>query len=125
MTEYQAGAPIEQVHLDFSGPLPKTKYGNEDVLMMVDEFTKWVECTPLSTQTAEETSRVAVNHFFLKVWFPILLFFSYQGRNFESKLFTELCKALHIHKARTTSYRPSSNGQVERYNCTMMDDLRL
>ena len=32
MTEYQAGAPMERVHLDFLGPLPKTIQGNENVL---------------------------------------------------------------------------------------------
>ena len=63
MTEYQAGAPIERVHLDFLGSLPKTKYGNEYILMMVDQFTKWVECIPLPTQTAEVTARAAVKLF--------------------------------------------------------------
>ena len=29
MTEYQAGAPMERVHIDFIGPLPKTERGNE------------------------------------------------------------------------------------------------
>ena len=123
MTEYQAGAPMERVHLDFLGPLPKTKQGNENVLMMVDQFTKWVECIPLPTQTAEETARAAVDHFFSRFGFPFQVY-SDQGRNFESKLFRELCKALQIHKARTTPYRPSSNGQVERYNRTLVDAVR-
>jgi transposase InsO family protein len=39
-----------------------------------------------------------------------------QGRNFESKLFGLLCELLEIAKTRTTPYRPSSNGQVEKYN---------
>ena len=47
-----------------------------------------------------------------------------QGRNFEGKLFTALCKVLEIHKTRTTPYRPSSNGQVEGYNRVLMDALR-
>ena len=41
MTAYQAGAPMERVHLDFLGSLPKTKQGNDNVLMMVDQFTKY------------------------------------------------------------------------------------
>ena len=47
-----------------------------------------------------------------------------QGRNFESKLFAALCKAMQIHKTRTTPYRPSANGQVERFNRTQMDAVR-
>ena len=31
---------------------------------------------------------------------------------------------LEIHKARTTPYRPSANGQVERFNRTLMDAVR-
>jgi transposase InsO family protein len=65
----------------------------------------------------------AVTQFF--AWFgcPFQIFTD-QGRNFESKLFVAVCELLKIHKARTTPYRPSANGQVERYNCTLMDAVR-
>jgi transposase InsO family protein len=70
--------------------------------------------------------------------YPVLLFtedlsapancgfqvFTDQGRNFESSLFREMCELLHIHKARTTPYRPSANGQVERCNRTLMAAVR-
>lgn len=39
---------MERVHLDFVGPLPKIDGVNEHILMMVDQFTKWVECVPLA-----------------------------------------------------------------------------
>ncbi|KAH3768361.1 hypothetical protein DPMN_169573 [Dreissena polymorpha] len=39
--------------------------------MMVDQFTKWVEWVPLPTQTAEETARAAVDHFFSRFGFPL------------------------------------------------------
>ncbi len=123
MTEYQAGAPMERVHIDFLGPLTKTSKGNEHILMIVDQFTKWVECIPLPNQTAEVTARAIADNFFARFGVPFQIF-SDQGRNFESKLFTELCKVLEIHKARTTPYRPSSNGQVERYNRTLMNAVR-
>lgn len=123
LTEYQAGAPMERVHIDFIGPLPKTERGNEHCLMMVDQFTKWVECVPLPSQKAEVTARAAIDEFFSRFGFPFQLF-SDQGRNFESKLFEALCNALQIHKARTTPYRPSANGQVERFNRTLMDAVR-
>jgi hypothetical protein len=44
---------MERDHLDFIGPLPRTERGNEHILMMVDQFTKWVECIPLPSQSAE------------------------------------------------------------------------
>jgi hypothetical protein len=64
MLSYHSGSPMERVHLDFIGPLPRTERGNEHILMMVDQFTKWVECIPLPSQSAEVTARAAVNQFF-------------------------------------------------------------
>lgn len=47
MTKFHVGEPMERVHLDFLGPLPTTQRGNSFILMMVDQFTKPVECIPL------------------------------------------------------------------------------
>ncbi|XP_065923785.1 uncharacterized protein [Magallana gigas] len=47
-----------------------------------------------------------------------------QGTNFTSELFTKMCKMLKIHKTRTTPFRASANGQVERFNRTLMDAVR-
>jgi hypothetical protein len=87
---------------------------------MVDHFTKWVECVPLPSKTAEVTASAAVTHFFARFGCPFQIFTD-QGRNFESKLFVAVCELLKIHKASTT---PSANGQVERYNRTLMDAVR-
>ena len=54
----------------------------------------------------------------------ILYLFSNQGRNFESRIFAAMCDILQIQKSRTTPYRPSANGQAERYNRTLMDAVR-
>ena len=91
--------------------------------MVVDQFTKWVECVPSPSQTAEVTARAQLNEFRSRFGFPFEIF-SDQGRNFESTLFAEKCKITGIHKTRTTPYRPSENGQVERFNRTLMDALR-
>ena len=123
MRLYHAGSPMERVHIDFVGPLPKTKRGNEYILMMVDQFTKWIECVPLPSQTADVTDKAAVDEFFCRFGNPFELF-SDQGQNFDSQLFAEVCKTLQIHRKRTTPYRPSGNGQCERYNRTLMDSLR-
>ena len=112
-----------EVHLDFRGHLPLTKNKNKDILMMVNQFIKWVACIPLPNQSAEETARAAVNEFFSRFGCPLQIFTD-RGTNFESKLFKQLCECLKIHKARTTPFHPASNGQVERYNRTLMDAVR-
>ncbi len=123
MVQNHAGIPMEKVHIDFLGPLPKSKKGNEHILVMVDNFTKWIECIPLHSQTAEVTARSAVNDFFSRFGYPLKLV-SDQGRNFESSLFKEVCRVLQINKSRTTAYRPSANGQAERMNRTLMSAVR-
>ena len=46
------------------------------------------------------------------------------GRNFESRMFKEVCDLSKIVKTRTTSYRTSANGQIERMNRTILQILR-
>lgn len=115
MIKYQTGVSMERVHLDFLGPLPKFTAGNSNILVMVDQFTKWVECIALPLQTAEVIARAAVSEFFARFGFPFNIFTD-QGRHFESRLFKCICDVLQIHKSRTTPNRPSPNGQVERFH---------
>ena len=61
--------------------------------------------------------------FFSRFGYPLTIFTD-QGRNFESALFKAVCDLLKIHKTKTTAFRPSGNGQVERYNRTLMDAIR-
>ena len=42
-----------------------------------------------------------------------------QGRNFESKVFQEMCKLLGMDKTRPTPLHPQSDGMVERFNRTI------
>ena len=77
----------------------------------------------MPTRRAEETAQAAIDNFFSRFGLPLQIFCD-QGRNFDGKLFETLCKALQIHKARTTLYRPAANGQVERFNRTLMDAVR-
>lgn len=44
--------------------IPRTEAGNEYILMIVDSFTKWVDCVPLPSQTAEVTARSAILELF-------------------------------------------------------------
>ena len=104
-------APLERVYIGFLGPLPETERGNEHILMIVDQFTKWVECIPWPSQTAEVTAQAVVNDFFARFGYAFEILTD-QGRNFESKLFSALCEAMQIHKTKTIPYRPSTNGKV-------------
>ena len=118
-----AGFPLQKVHMDHLGPLTVTHNKNAYVLVIVDNFTKWVECIPLENLTAVDTARAAVSHFFCRFGFPIQLVTD-QGSTFESQLFKEMCRMFKIRKSRTTPYRPSANGQAEIRNRQLMAAVR-
>ncbi|CAI5681075.1 unnamed protein product, partial [Oreochromis niloticus] len=48
-----------------------------------------------------------------------------QGRNFESKVFGEICRRLGVEKTRTTPLHPQSDGLVERFNRTLATQLAI
>ena len=50
--------------MDILGPFPPSQSGNRYILLMIDQFTKWVEIHAIPEQTAEQTARIAVNQFF-------------------------------------------------------------
>ena len=114
---------MERVHLDILGPFNTSNSGNNYVLMMVDQFTKWVEMAALPDQSAESVAEQFLVHFIVTCGCPLEVHTD-QGRNFDSDLFRALCSALDIAKTRTTPYHPSSNGQVERFNTIVLSMIR-
>jgi hypothetical protein len=120
---YHAGCPMERVHLDVLGPFFPSKSGNEYVLVIIDQFTKWIECFPLRNQTAELISKTFVNEFISRYGCPLEIHTD-QGTNFQSILLNTICDMLQIRKTKTTPYRPKSNGQVERHNKTITQMIR-
>lgn len=120
---YQAGEPMERIHIDMLGPLSETHNGNKYILLLVDQFSKWVEVHPLSDQSALQVAKTIVDQVFSRFGSPLQIH-SDQGKNFDGNIFKALCHLYKITKTRTTPYRPSSNGQVERYNRLLLQMIR-
>ena len=112
------GEPFARIGIDISGPYNTTADGNKYILVVSDYFTKWVEAYPMKDQEAQTVAEVLVREFISRMGVPMLIH-SDQGRNFESKLFLQMCRLLGIKKTRTTAFRPASNGLVERFNRTL------
>ena len=117
-------APLERVAVDILGPLPKTENGHEYILILGDYFTKWTEAYPLKDHTAFAVAEAILENFISRFGVPMEIH-SDQGREFQSKLMSEICKLLRINKTRTTSYNPKSDGQVERFNRTIEQMLKV
>ena len=120
---FHAGSPVERVHLDILGPFTPSNQGNVYILSIIDQFTKWIECVALPSQKAELVAKAFLHHFIVIFGCPLEVHTD-QGSNFTSDLFLSLCELLEISKTRTTPYHPSSNGQVERYNRTIVQIIR-
>ena len=112
------GEPFERVSIDITGPHPRSLKGHVFLLTVMDHFTKWAEAIPLRNHTAPTVARALVVNVFSRFGVPLQLR-SDRGSLFESALFSELCQWMCIDKIRTTAYRPSTNGMVERYHRTL------
>ena len=117
--EMPTGAPMDRLSMDILGPFPESSSGNKYVLVVIDNFTRWVEIFALPDQTAETCANKVLNEVISRFGCPYDLH-SDQGRNFESGVFQELCTLLELRKTRSSPGHPRGNGQVERFNKTLV-----
>ena len=122
LSTIRAGYPSQIITLDLLGPLPESPQKNSYVMVVGDYFTRWMEAIPLPNQEALTVANYLIDEVFMHFSVPEQLH-SDQGWQFESHLISEVCKLLHIKKARTTPYHPQCNGQVEHFNRTLLNML--
>ena len=113
---------MERVAVNVAGPFPVSSSGNRYVIVAIDYFSKWPEAFPVASQEAATVARALVEGFFCRFGMPEELH-SDQGRNFESTLFRECYQLLGIRKTRTTPLHPESDGMVERFNRTLVQEI--
>ena len=112
------GNVMERLSIDITGPHPINSAGHKFLLTVVDHFSKWAEAFPIRNQEASTIAKLLVDRVFCYFGMPIQIL-SDRGKNFESELFAELCRCLGIEKIKTTIYKPSTNGVVERFHRTL------
>ena len=78
-----------------------SKGGYENVLVITDNFTRYVPAIPTRNQSAATTARVLFEYFFVHYGFPAKLHGD-QVANFESKVIQHLCQLTGTAKIRTT-----------------------
>jgi len=112
------GEPWERLSIDITGPHPTSAKGNVYILTVLDNFSKWVELFPMRNQEATTVAKILFERVICTHGCPLQIL-SDQGPNFESRIFQELCRLMSVDKIRTSPYRPSTNGNLERFHGTM------
>ena len=101
-----------------------TESGYNQILVIIDHFTKSAEAVPCQTASAEETCDHLITHWISKYGCP-MTFQSDNGKAFVGDLTKELMKRSHIAQALSTTYHPQTNGLEERQNRTLVNMLRV
>ena len=120
---FPAQAPLEYVAIDISGPLPKTNDGHRYLQCITDRYSKIVRTIPLKNITAATVAQDFCEHWVFHFG-PLPHLLSDNGGQFTAKFFQDVCAILRIRKLFKTDYHPQTNGQVERFNRTILAGLR-
>ena len=112
------GMPMERLHIDLTGLHPRSNAAYMYILTCLDPFTKFAEGIALRNKSATTVAKVLVEQIFTRYGLPLSLL-SDQGCEFDNALMLGICQRLQVDKIRTTAYKPSTNGAVERLHRTL------
>lgn len=111
--------PFERIVMDFTDMGPDMRVrGYRYLLVIVCEFTKWVEAFPCKTETAKEVIKHLTTEVFPRFGIPYVIR-SDNGTHFTAKILREVLKALNITQKFGAIFSPSSQGMAERMNATI------
>jgi transposase InsO family protein len=112
------------VTMDVVGPVPRTEYGEEYILVMQDMLTRWIELAPL-----KRADTVTIVDKFITYWVlrhgPPARLLTDRGTVFVSDMMKEYCRLFGVTKSETTAYRPQGNGANERMHQEMRKFFRV
>ena len=107
----------QRIHIDFTGPIM-----GQMLLIVVDAQSKWVEAILMTSTTSEKTIGVLRDLFARYGLLEQII--SDNGPQFTSEEFETLTTSNGIRHIRSPPYRPSTNGEAERFVQTVKRKLK-
>lgn len=117
----KADIPFHTLHADHLGPFVRSRRGNTYILAIIDSFTKFISINAVRDTKSTTAVRIFRDHF--SIFGTPTRLITDRGSCFTSskfKSFMENTNVKHILNAVAT---PRANGQIERYNRTILDAL--
>ena len=114
--------PFEHLIIDCVGPLPHSKRGNNYLLTVMCQVTRYPAAYPLRTITTKSVVKALTQ--FISVFGIPKIIQSDQGSNFTSHMFAEILQQLQIKHNKASAYHAQSQGALERFHQTLKSLLR-
>lgn len=113
--------PFDTVHVDHVGPFVRSSRGNMHILVIIDAYTRYIYLKPVRNTKSHITIRVFREYF--AIFGVPRRIISDRGTSFTSNSFKKFVAEKGIKHVLNAVATPRANGQVERYNKTLVDAL--
>lgn len=113
--------PFHTIHVDHLGPFVRSRKGNSYLLLIIDAYTKFIMLYPVKSTKSVHSIKAIRNYFHIFSVSKRLV--SDRGSSFTSKRFEEFLNNLGVKHILNAVATPRANGQIERYNRTVLAAL--
>jgi len=123
MRLFPATEPFAALAIDLLGPLPRTSEGYEYILVICDQYTKVTRAVPLRDITALDVLSAFLDTGVANYGLSASVL-SDNGPQFAAVLWQGVLKVLGVDTNYATPCHPQTDGQVERYDETLVKQVR-
>lgn len=110
---------LEDVKKNILRPLPKTKQGNEFVVVMMDRYTKPNIAIPTTHINATTAACIFLDHF-VENYGDHFRLLTDNGPHFLSKFVLAVFNTLRVNSTNTTEYSPETKDQTVPFSFTLI-----
>lgn len=114
---------FDTIFVDTIGPLPRTNNGNEYIITLICDLSKFLIAIPTKSKDANTVARAIFENFIL-IFGPMKELISDQGTEYKNQILTKLCDLMGVQQKFSTPYHHESVGSIERNHRSFNEYLR-